>query len=337
MLNRLRHGPVPVAKAAGDEWADLIDRLAAQFEPKIAAAFRQACAGLADKASIKALADAIAAGNTGALYALLGVAPGAASPFLPIGGVLIDLAMEAGKATAAQLPAGGGLIAFDMLNPATVEHLRTYSLGLITRITEEVREGIREALLANISAGNGPAVTARAIRQTTKLGLTKQQARALANYRAELEAQSKAALDRTLRDKRFDATVKAALAGKKKLTKEQIDKMVARYGERLLAHRALVIARTESIRAANQGAHEAMLQAVQTNAIPEGGIYRRWVVAKDERTCPTCRSIPRMNPAGVGLTQAFNTPWGPTLLPPQHPLCRCTVVHRIRAEVIDAA
>lgn len=335
MMNRLRSGRSIVAKGAAEEWADYIDRLAAQFEPAIAQAFKQAAAALADKASAKALADAIAAGNTAALYAALGLAPGAA-PFAAIGPILADLAAEAGKATVAQIASRGlGTIAFDLLNPNTVTHLREYQLDLITRLTEELREGIREALLVNISQGKGPAKTALSIRQTTKLGLTKQQARAAANYRAELEKREANALKRALRDARFDKTVKAAIAGKKPLTAEQIDKMVARYEERLLANRAMMIARTESIRAANIGAHEAMRQAVAAGDIPSGAILRRWVVAKDERTCPTCRSIPRMNAAGVGLRQPFASPWGPILLPPRHPLCRCTVIHRIRAEFIE--
>ncbi len=322
---------------AGDRWADMIDRMAAGFEKPVADAFKAAAKTLADRASVAALAEAIKQGNVDAVISILGLAPDGAS-FAGVLPPLQQAAAVAGQASIATAAAGGvagatnATLSFDLFNPHTSAFLRDYGFRLIQQISQEVREGIAEAVRAGVEAGQGPAVTARAVKQVAGFGLTKQQARALHNYRRELESLDANALERALRDKRFDKTIQAAIKGAKgkALTKEQIDKMVARYAERLLAHRAMVIARTESLRAANMGAHLAMRQAVENGSIPEAAIVRRWVVAKDERVCPSCRQIPKLNPKGVGLREPFNTPLGAKLLPPAHPLCRCAIVHRIR-------
>lgn len=323
---------------AGDQWADMIDRLASKFEKPVADAFKVAAKTLADRASVAALAEAIAQGNVAAVVSILGIAQDGSS-FAGVLPPLQQAASAAGQASLATAAASGGVagatntvLSFDLFNPHTSAFLRDYGFRLIQQISQEVREGIGEAIRAGVEAGQGPAVTARAVKQVAGFGLTKQQARALHNYRRELENLDAAALERMLRDKRFDKTIKAAIKGVKgkALTKEQIDKMVARYAERLLAHRAMVIARTESLRAANMGSHLAMRQAVENGSVPEAAIVRRWIVAKDERVCPSCKQIPKLNPKGVGLRETFKTPLGAKLLPPAHPLCRCAIVHRIR-------
>lgn len=334
----------PVEKERGQDWAALIDRLAAKLEPAIRQAFAEACAALADAASVKALAEAIQQGDTAKVEALLGLGP-QTKAFEPLM-TPIQSAIQAGAEAAAANPAMAlgpraaklvGTISFNLFNPRTVDHLNHYRMHLISRVTEETREGIREAVKAGVLAGQNPRETAIAVRQVAGFGLTKQHARAVHNYRAELERLDAAALSRALRDRRFDATIKAALKGKAPLTKAKIAQMVERYAARLLKHRAEMIARTESLRAANAGSYEAIRQATEEQGIPAEGIVRKWHVAKDERVCWSCRQTAKDNAKGVGLNQPFITPYGPVLYPPAHVMCRCTCTHRITEAAILAA
>ena len=96
-----------------------------------------------------------------------------------------------------------------------------------------------------------------------------------------------------------------------------------------LQRRALTIARTESVRLAHLGAHQQTLAAVQAGMLDVERIQRYWQTAPG--ACPDlCAPIPGMNPEGVGLDEAFQTPSGPMLLPPSHPNCRCSVITRLR-------
>lgn len=335
-MQRLRGEPVRKDDAGGvpRRWEDLIDALARQFEPKLAAAFRDAAATLGSGADIDALAAAVAAGDIQAVLAAVGLPPTAA-PFASMQPLLVQIAQAGANAAIQAAPAllqapviAGARVSFDLLNPNTIEHLRSYSFNLLKQMADHVREGVREAMGAGMAQGIGPKEIAREIRATAGFGLTAQQSRAVANFRAELQSMDRAKLQallrgeaRLLRDKRFDASIRNALAGKAPLTQAQIDKMVDRYRDRMHRHRALNIARTEAIRAANIGAHEAMRQAEDGGVIPVGSIVRRWVVSKDERTCPICLAIPKKNPNGVGLRQPFQTSLGAVMLPPAHMLC----------------
>jgi len=135
--------------------------------------------------------------------------------------------------------------------------------------------------------------------------------------------------ERRLRDFRYDKTLLRAMEQAKPLTPKQIDTMVDAYRRKYLKYRAQTIARTEALRTTNVGVQDAWRQAVEQGKVSEDLIRRKWVVADDERLCKFCAPIPKMNPKlGVDLQQPFETPKGPTMLPPLHPNCRCTVFIR---------
>jgi hypothetical protein len=100
--------------------------------------------------------------------------------------------------------------------------------------------------------------------------------------------------------------------------------MVTAYRRKLVSLRAETFARTASIDSANAGQTAAWEAAVAQGAVPLEQIRRYWIVADDERLCPRCEPIPRLNPNGVGLREPFITPEGFVLRPTVHPQCRCT-------------
>ena len=154
--------------------------------------------------------------------------------------------------------------------------------------------------------------------------------RAVVNYRNLLEAGSLDALDRELRDRSFDRTVRSAINRGRILTKDQVDRMVGRYHERSIKLRAEMIARTESLRAVHTGNYNAYNQAVENNHLKESEIVRQWISAGDNRVRPT-HVI-----ADGQIVKGQNTPFlvgGEELLYPGDPNapgretigCRCVV------------
>lgn len=195
-------------------------------------------------------------------------------------------------------------------------YLRSYELQFAGGISTQARENVRQILIDAVSSGVGPKKTAQSIQDT--IGLTPQQLRAVENYRRALESgQYASARQLTLRDKRFDRSMKPGVP----LKPEQIDRMVQRYVERQLRYRAQMIARTETIRALNQGQIEAWRQAQQQGLIR--GMREQWLPGPE--ACPQCDSIPPMNPWGVDIGEPFVTPYGPLAAPPAHPNCRCAL------------
>lgn len=87
--------------------------------------------------------------------------------------------------------------------------------------------------------------------------------------------------------------------------------------------RADVIARTESMLAANEGQAEAWDQAVDAGILT-GNEKKTWIVTPDDRLCPICEAIDGQT---VEMSDNFESPeTGEQFdVPPAHPNCRCTV------------
>lgn len=349
---------VIIGKASGD--MDQFEALAAKLEPALAKVLMDAFLAQQSALDIDLIIAALEAGNVGAVLELLNL-PASLAAFDAVPTALQQVTNTAGIAAAALiLPRVGGVtFQFNTLNPRLITWLQTYSLGLIRQINENTRDAVRQALVSGMNAGKGPKGVAVQVKQS--VGLTAKQAKAVANYRAQLEtfherrgatawglgnkpnkvngtqvsildadgANTDGIQVRRLRDFRFDGQLKQALKTGKPLKPEQIDKMVAAYQRKYVALRARTIARTEAIRATNMGIQDAWQQALDKGVVPEALVRKRWIVARDERLCEVCGPIPGMNPKkGVPHAASFQTPEGPVTLPPMHPNCRCVVSYR---------
>lgn len=346
-----------VIKARGDDAMSEIERLAAKLEPQLARAILSGLKQMGDDLDLDLIVSALESGDVSKVIAALAIDPKTAFPALSPalqGGVY-----AAGAATAATISLSGTAFAFDQLNPRLITWLQTYNLGLIRQITDSTKEAVRSMLTTGMTAGSNPKEVARQIKEV--VGLTERQAKAVANYRKELETfhlkrtagayglGNKVSLvngtqvtvldddglntdginERRLRDFRFDGQLRRAVETGVPLKPEQIDKMVAAYQRKYLAYRSRTIARTEALRTTNMGVQDAWRQAVEDGKMDEALVRRQWIVARDERLCEWCSPIPKMNPKrGVRLDKPFATPKGPVTLPPVHPNCRCTVFIR---------
>jgi uncharacterized protein with gpF-like domain len=145
-----------------------------------------------------------------------------------------------------------------------------------------------------------------------------------------LENNSTSALGRALRDRRFDASVERAVAAGEPLEPEQIDRMVGRYRDRMLAMRAETIARTESLSVVSLARHEATKQAMEQAGFSADEVKRTWRATKDKRTRD---SHSEMDGQTVGFDEPFVSGDGNELMYPGDPSapasdrinCRCTV------------
>jgi hypothetical protein len=331
---------------------DQIEALAASYEPTVAKAILKALQDQSDGLDLDKLAEALARGNLGAVLDMLSLQLGG------LGDALQDVVWAGGALAASNIAVGGTVFHFHRLNPVLIDWLQNYTLGLIREINDNTKSAIRNQLVEGMRLGKGPRAQARHIKVV--VGLTDRQAKAVANFRKELEGfhnkrtagawklgakidrvnqaqvfkpdadglPKDGILARRLRDFRYDGQLARAMADKKPLTPAQIDKMVAAYGRKYRKYRAETIARTESMRALNIGVQEGWRQAVMEGKVVEDLIRRFWKVARDERLCQICSPIPGLNKQGAKLGVPFATPDGPRMLPPVHPDCRCHVFIR---------
>lgn len=184
----------------------------------------------------------------------------------------------------------------DLKNPFAVRAASEQAASLVRAVTQETREAVRAVIVR--AQAEGLAIPQQAALIRDLVGLTERQAVAALNLRAELVAQG--------------------------LPRRIVDERVREYRDRAIAQRATVIARNETLAAANRGQDELWRQAVEQGFLPQQP-RRKWLIARDERTCFTCR--PMHGQVRV-LGDPFVSPYdGTTVLhPPAHVQCRCTLV-----------
>lgn len=252
------------------------------------------------------------------------------------------------NAAQAEVAAAGGSIpglsptvalVFDPTDAAAAQLMRAATLEFIREFTDAQRDATRAALAEALSRGSGTQATALAFRDS--IGLTKHQLAIVENYRALLQAGSSDALDRALRDRRFDGSVRRAVKGEP-IPKETIDKMVDRYRARMLAKRAEDIARTETLGVVEQGRETAFRQTMEAAGLTEADVDQTWRSTKDKRTRHSHREL---NGQVRQMGQPFETAEGIKLRWPGDraaPIkevinCRCVRTFAVKATPAPAA
>lgn len=223
-------------------------------------------------------------------------------------------------------------LSFEPGSPEAARLMRQSMLEFIREIVEAQRNAIRTVLARALKEGLGPTEAARLFRD--KIGLTQRQMGAVSNYRTLLQSGSSEALNRTLRDHRFDTTVQRAIDRGVQLSTSQIDRMVGRYQDRMLSMRSETIARTEMLSITNTARHEAMIQTASKVDLEMGRIRRTWRTNTDGRERKTHFFL---NKQERGAEELFVSISGAKLLYPgdrRAPAaeviqCRCTLHTKI--------
>lgn len=224
-------------------------------------------------------------------------------------------------------------IDFDITNDRAVRFLRNDRLRLIREITDSQAGAIRNALVEATERGLNPREQARAFRQA--IGLTTRQERAVSRFRQLLEAGDSEALERQLRDRRLDPTVRRAIRGERALARGEVDRMVDRYRERYRKYRAKTIARTEALRAVHAGSDELMQQAIEQGKVDQAQIEQEWHTSLDGRERDSHRTMdgqtrPYGQPFTTGAGVSIRYPGDPAAPGSETIQCRCAVTMRVK-------
>ncbi len=324
--------------------ANRFDQLIAEWEPRLQRAFLDSISNLRDTAHIDQIVKMLEAGDVNGALRAVGIDATAFRPF----DRSISQAFEAGgEATAAIIPtvvddAGFRTVfQFSVRNIEAESWLRQYSGQLIKAITDDQIFAVRNFLTAGLAEGANPRKTAldlvgRISRETGNrengiIGLTSSQTDWVMSYEKELAGDNPLqALDRELRDKRFDRTVARAVKENRPLTAAEIDPMVSAYKARALRYRAETISRKETITSLHEAQNQALDQAVASGVLNVDQISLKWVSAHDSRVRDAHRALDgkKIKKGGV-----FQSSLGPIRFPgdPQASAantinCRCTLL-----------
>lgn len=202
--------------------------------------------------------------------------------------------------------AAGSAISFSIPNPEAERWAAEASSRLVVEVTEETRAAIRTIIARSFSQSIPVAEVARQIRPL--IGLTEASAEAVQNLVARILANP-------------GGKVWAGGMGirvPKSVTWDYLSKWSARYSAYLLNRRAISIARTEVIRAANEGQLQLWRKSV-TEGWLRGDELKQWITTPDDRLCQECEA---MEGEVVPLEQEFSSG---DMVPPLHPQCRCTI------------
>ncbi len=311
--------------------ARLIDRAS----PAVRARFLGLVEGSRALVDLEALAVAI---ETGQVEAAIGIAdqigPGLSNSLeAAYAAAGVDLAAILSDRT-------DQIINFNSLSDRAITHNQLTRARLVREITADTQLMLTDALTDGLARGLRGDVIARELRDS--IGLTAHQRRIVANYREALRSGSSNALGRVLRDKRFDPTVRRGLlsagADRVPLTNTQIDRMVQRYEERFIAHRADTIAFTETQRAANAADEELFRQAIEDGVIESDNLSNRWQTAQDEKVRSSHRAMngqsqPLGTPFRSGDGNSLRFPGDPNAPASDTVRCRCVIVRKLAKAV----
>jgi uncharacterized protein with gpF-like domain len=344
-----------------------IEKLTAEWQPKLRDAFLEAVAKIQSLTQVQAVANALAAGDVDGALAAVGLEPGVWRPLdagttaaFDAGGEALAgrlttslvRAAQATATTAAPRQAPRLAVVFNARNQRAEGWLRQHSATLVKEISDDQRTAVREHLEAGMAAGLNPRTVALDLvgrinvqsgkREGGVIGLTSSQAAWARNYEAELTNLNPNALLRNLRDKRFDGAVRKAVKAGQPLSPGLIQKMVAAYRTRALRYRAESIGRTEAIASLNQSQKEAMQQAIDVGKVKARYVTKTW---KDARDVRVRNSHVHLNGQTVPFSGKFKSISGATLDYPGDPEapaeerinCRCRMAVKVDfiAQAVD--
>lgn len=324
-----------------------LEELLVKWEPQVRAAFLKAVQTVVDRIDVKRLEKLIGEGNITAAVELVGLNP---LDFRGLDQALTAAYNESGTKSEKAIPPQVNLLTnteiaflFDIRNLNAETQVRNRTGQLITEMVEDQKEVIRQHLTQGLVEGKNPVDTATNLagrinkvtgkREGGVIGLTSQQEKWQANLEKELDKahlfrgdpKNFPTFERELRDKRFDAAIKKAIATGKPIPAELKERMLMAYRNKSLKYRANTIARNETMRAIGAAQTETYRQAIEKGHVYPSDIRRYWMTAGDEHVRHTHRLIPGMNPDGVGWEEPFKTPTGDSMHAPHDRdiQCRC--------------
>ena len=187
---------------------------------------------------------------------------------------------------------------FDMMNPRAQRIAAIIAASLVTNVSNATMQAMRDVIANAQQFGVSVRDQARSIERILieTAGLDARRAQTLIRFRDNQIARGVSSM----------------------IVRQRVDDL----RNRMLMDRALVIARTETIDAANAGQVELWNQAREAGEIPFG-MLKEWIATEDSRICPICESLDGQK---VPLDQSFVDLNGVHHdRPTAHVMCRCSL------------
>lgn len=299
-----------------------LEELLKQYDAEISNAFLAAIRRKADSINLVELTRAIEGRDFNRALNIAGITR---ADMFPLDAAITNAYVAGGQTIPAAAPAFAASFGFDGRATRAMDWSRDHVGGLVTNIVEEQLDMLRTTITRQISDGVAPRkvaieIAGRAVNGTRQggfIGLSNAQLGYLDNAKAELTDLDSDYFSRKLRDRRFDGIVRRAIKDSKPLSQADIDRISARYSDRMLKHRADTIARTESITALRAGRHEGIQQAIEQGAIAQHSVKRVWSATDPVKGGRTRDSHVDMDGQVVdGMNVPFVSPNGAKLLHP---------------------
>lgn len=288
-----------------------------EIAPGLARAFEASVADIRSSAQLRALEDAIAAQDIARAFEALRLDE---AFWAPLDRAIDEAFYSGGVWGLSKLPpkslqnTGLAAVRFQGRHPRAEAWVKNAAGKLIREITEDQQKMVRGAILRGLETGRGPRSLALDLvgriegnsRKGGLIGLTSKQAEWVQGARRQLEDLDRGYFERTLRDRRFDATVRRAIREGKPLAEADMQSITARYADRMLKMRGETIARTETLSALNAGRMEGVRQLVESGQVPASAVTRRWrATIGSGRTRDSHASLHGQT---VGLNEPFVSP-----------------------------
>jgi hypothetical protein len=330
-----------------------IEILLRRQEAAVRRAFLMAVSDLRGQAQLTRLRDALRRGDIEAAIRALNIDSAAYATFArEIGNTYTQAGATIAAGTVWRLPdQSRAVVRFNVTNPRAEDWLRRLSSDRITRVTQDTVAAARLIINAGYAEGMHPnriaidlvgRIGANGRRTGGIIGLSEPQSRYVASMRARLVSGNPQEMARvfsmTRRDRRLDSIIHRAIAEGRPVSASDIDRMTARYSDRLLALRGETIARTETAMAVEDARQETWRQYVDQHGINPQYVVKRWIAAGPAAGGNERPDHQELNGAEVeGLETPFIMGDGVQM---QHPLdpsapvhhlanCRCTYTVRI--------
>ncbi|ULJ73596.1 phage minor head protein [Rhizobium gallicum] len=304
--------------------SDLIDRLSPDMEK----AFREAIEDIKSEIVLREVVERLERRDVQGAIEALHIDPAA---FRPLSEALRQAFNAGGLLTSQNMPrladpmGARGVFRWDVSNQGAEAIIRDLSSTMITNITDDTRQMVREKIETAYAKGQGPNTIALDIagrvnavtkhREGGLLGMTSNLARTVENARTALAAGDvegmRHYLTLTRRDKRFDRQVLKAIQEGKALPADVVAKITGRLSDRYIQLRAETIARTETGMAVMSAKHEAFLQALAKSNRDARLVTRKWRSAGDNRVRHTHMVLNAQEVTGMDLP--FQSPSGALL------------------------
>lgn len=220
-------------------------------------------------------------------------------------------------------------LTLESTNTLAIRFAEQHAAELVREVTDNTIRGLRAIVARGLHDGLRNEEIARRILATGSLGLTSKQAIAVDNFRQAMEGALIGEVSEAGIENRF--RIARTLNTRRAIARGEIDSVVDRYRERMIEHRASVIAAQEAQVALSRGRLLAWQQGIAQGIFDASQDLQEWLVTPDERTCPICLPM-------HGQRQQIGVPFiagdGRLVMVPgeTHPTCRCVVV-LVTAEV----